>query len=215
MASLRVLALNCTLKSARDSEASSTDVLLRQVMDALAAHDAEGEIIRVVDCNIKPGVRADEGAGDQWPALRGKLIAADILVMGTPIWLGQPSSVAKRVLERMDAFLDEKDDRGRMPTYGKVAIAAVVGNEDGAHHCGAELFQALAEVGFTIPSGGVTYWVGEAMGDKDYKDLKVTPKVLRDWTPHAGLQCGASGARVARQRLSWPGTRVGGRFLPP
>ena len=72
----------------------------------------------------------------------------------------------------MDAFLEETDDRGRMPAFGKVAVAAVVGNEDGAHHCHAELYQALNDVGFTIPAGAGTYWVGEAMGSVDYKDLK-------------------------------------------
>ncbi len=74
-------------------------------------------------------------------------------MIGTPVWLGQPSSVAKRVLERLDAFLGETDDAGRMISYDKVAIVAVVGNEDGAHHVSAELFQALNDVGFTIPSG--------------------------------------------------------------
>jgi multimeric flavodoxin WrbA len=112
-----------------------------------------------------------------------KVIACDILVIGSPIWLGQPSSIAKRVLERMDAFLGERDDRQRMPSYGKVGMAAVVGNEDGAHHVAAEVCQALAEVGFTIPTGGVTYWVGEAMGDKNYIDLKTTPKAVAEWTP--------------------------------
>ena len=111
------------------------------------------------------------------------LIAADILIMATPIWLGQPSSVAKRVLERMDAFLDETDAKGRMPSSGKVALAVVVGNEDGAHHTAAELFQALLEVGFTVPPGGATYWVGEAMGTKEYKNLLKTPKPVADWTP--------------------------------
>jgi multimeric flavodoxin WrbA len=101
-----------------------------------------------------------------------KILASDILIVGTPIWLGQPSSVAKRVLERMDAFLDETDENSRMPSFGKLAIVAVVGNEDGAHHCHAELFQALNDVGFTIPAAGGTYWVGEAMGSTDYKDLK-------------------------------------------
>lgn len=113
--------------------------------------------------------------------MRKRLLAADILVIGTPIWLGQPSSVAKRVLERMDAFLDEKDERGRMPSYGKVAICVVVGNEDGAHHVGAEVLQALFEVGFTIPAGGSTYWVGEAMGSKEYKEFKKPPKVIAKW----------------------------------
>jgi multimeric flavodoxin WrbA len=127
-------------------------------------------------------VSADEEAGDQWPELRRRVLAADIVVLGSPIWLGQPSSVSKRILERMDAFLGEKDDRGRMPTYGKVAVAVVTGNEDGAHHVAAEFQQALTEVGFTIPAGGATYWVGEAMQSTDYKDLPSSPKVVTDWT---------------------------------
>lgn len=179
---LKVLAFNCSLKSARDKEKSSTDALLDQVMDELAQHGAKGTVLRAVDHNIKPGVKSDEGKGDDWPALRQRVINADILIIATPIWLGQPSSVAKRVMERMDAFLDETDDRGRMPSYGKVAFAVVVGNEDGAHHCAAEIVQALTEVGFTVPAGAVTYWVGEAQGDKEYKDLRRTPKVIADTT---------------------------------
>ena len=182
MRRLKVAAFNCSLKSESDREDSSTDVLLGQIMKEFAKLGAEGSVVRAVDRNIKAGVRSDEGEGDAWPDLRKWLLAADILVMGTPIWLGQPSSVSKRVLERMDAFLDEKDARGRMPSYGKVAIAVVVGNEDGAHHTAAELNQALAEVGFTIPAGGVTYWVGEAMGSKEYKEFSKPPKAVAQWT---------------------------------
>ena len=121
---------------------------------------------------------------------------------------GQPSSVAKRVLERMDAFLDETHERGRMPSYGKVALAVVVGNEDGAHHTAAELFQALAEVGFTIPPGGVTYWIGEAMGEKEYKDFSKPPKAVAKWTPilasnAAHLAPPAQGAGLSRHQ-GWP-----------
>jgi multimeric flavodoxin WrbA len=180
---LKVLAFNCSLKSAAARDKSSTDVLLKQLLKELERHGAECEIIRAVDHNIKPGVTSDEGKDDAWPTLRKRVIAADILVMATPIWLGQPSSVTKRVLERMDAFLDETDAKGRMPSYGKVALAVIVGNEDGAHHTAAELFQALLEVGFTVPPGGATYWVGEAMGSKEYKDLLKTPKPLADGTP--------------------------------
>jgi multimeric flavodoxin WrbA len=167
---LTAIALNCTLKTSKDP--SSTEKLLREVLDALAGYKVIGETIRVADLNIKPGVTSDEGEGDDWPALRNKVLAADILIIGTPIWLGQPSSMAKRVLERMDAFLDETDDQSRMPSFGKVAVVGVVGNEDGAHHCHAELYQALNDVGFTIPAGAGTYWVGEAMGSTDYNDLK-------------------------------------------
>jgi multimeric flavodoxin WrbA len=168
--SLTAIALNCTLKARK--EQSSTEKLLLEVIDALAEYKVTGETVRVVDLNIKPGVTSDEGEGDDWPALRKKILAADILIIGTPIWLGQSSSIAKRVLERMDAFLEETDERNRMPSFGKIAIVAVVGNEDGAHHCHAEVYQALNDVGFTIPAGAGTYWVGEAMGSTDYKDLK-------------------------------------------
>jgi multimeric flavodoxin WrbA len=180
---LKVLAFNCSLKSARAAEKSSTDVLLKQLLDEFATLGAKGEIVRAVDHNIKPGVTSNEGRGDAWPKLRKRVIAADIIVIGTPIWLGQPSSVAKRLLERMDAFLNETDDRQRMPAYGKVAVVVVVGNEDGAHHTGSQVVQALYEVGFSIPPGAVTYWVGEAMTGKEYKDLFRTPKAVADWNP--------------------------------
>lgn len=167
---LTALALNCTLKAS--GTASSTDKILGEVMAELARYDVTGDLVRVVDLDIKPGVTSDEGEGDDWPRLREKVLAADILVFGTPIWLGQPSSVAKRVLERMDAFLSETDDNKRMPPFGKVAVVAIVGNEDGAHHCHAEIFQALNDVGFTLPAGAGTYWVGVAMASTDYKDLQ-------------------------------------------
>src|SRR5256885_1845529 len=159
---LKALAFNCTLKPS--PAPSSTEKLLQELFDALSEHEVTGEIIRAVDHNIKPGVRSDEGEGDAWPELRQRIVDTNILIIGSPIWLGQPSSVAKRVLERMDAFLGETDARGRMPSYGKVALAVVVGNEDGAHHTAAELFQALTEARFTIPAGGGTCWVGAALG---------------------------------------------------
>jgi multimeric flavodoxin WrbA len=199
---LKVLAFNCSLKSANGREKSSTDVLLKQLLlDALEHHGAKDEVIRAVKHNIKPGVQSDEGEGDAWLMLRKRVLDADILVIGTPIWLGQPSSVAKRVPERMDAFLDETDAKGRMPSYGKVALAVIVGNEDGAHHTATELFQALLEVGFT--TGGVTYWVGEAMGNKDYKDLLKTPKAVAEWTPLLASNA-AHLARLLKQKR-YPG----------
>ena len=170
---LRAFGLNCTLKSG--SEPSSTQKLLDQLLQALGKHGVESSHARVADFNVKAGVKADEGGGDQWPELRQKVMDAQILVLATPIWMGQPSSLAKRVLERMDAFLGEIDEQGRYPTFGKVAVAAVVGNEDGAHHVCAELYQALTDVGFTIPGGTPPYWVGEAMDSIDYIDLAQTP----------------------------------------
>ncbi|CAO3431136.1 flavodoxin family protein [Azospirillum endophyticum] len=175
-APISVIALNCSLKAT--DKPSSTDVLLGQVLTELAGHGvaAAGEVVRVAGLNIKPGVTSDEGKGDDWPALRRRILDADILLLGTPIWMGQPSSVCKRVLERMDAFLGETDDQGRMVSFGKVAAVCVVGNEDGAHHVCAELFQALNDVGFTLPATAGTYWVGEAMQGIDYRELTETPE---------------------------------------
>ena len=141
---MRAIALNCTLKAS--DKVSSTERLLLQVLEAMARYEVTAELVRVADLDIKPGVTSDEGPGDAWPDLRRRILAADILIVGTPIWLGQPSSVCKRVLERMDAFLSETDEAGRMVSFGKVAAVAVVGNEDGAHHVCAELYQALNDV---------------------------------------------------------------------
>jgi hypothetical protein len=89
--------------------------------------------------------------------------------------VGHASSVAQRVLERLDAELSETDDEGRPLTYGKIALTAVVGNEDGGHKITADLFQALNDVGFTVPAQGGVYWNGEAMSGTDYKDLDKVP----------------------------------------
>ncbi|WP_312367089.1 flavodoxin family protein [Ensifer sp.] len=177
--SLKALAFNCTLKSSAASEASSTDKLVKLISAEFKKHGVDTETIRLADHNVKPGVTSDEGEGDDWPDIRKKILDADILLIGTPIWLGQPSSVCKRALERMDAFLDETDDRGRMVSYGKIAAVAVVGNEDGAHHVSAEVFQALNDVGFTIPANAVAYWVGEAMGSTNFVDLRKTPDTVK------------------------------------
>ncbi len=183
MANLSAFALNCSLKPSPAS--SSSELLLRQVLDELARHGVSGSLERLVDHNVKPGVTSDEGEGDDWPELRKRILAADIFILGAPIWIGHPSSLAQRVLERMDAFLGETDDAGRMVSYGRVSIVAVVGNEDGAHHVSAELYQALSDVGFTIPANGVTYWVGEARRTTDYKDLDRTPEKTASMTAGA------------------------------
>lgn len=174
MTDIHALVLSCTLR--RSPSSSSSELIGRRVLDRLEAHGATGEVVRVVDHDVRFGVSTDEGDGDMWPALRQRMLDADILVLATPIWLGQPSSVCKMVLERLDAELSETDDEGRMLTYGKVATVAVVGNEDGAHHTAAQCFGALNDVGFTIPASGSTYWVGEAMQGTDYLDLDPEPE---------------------------------------
>ncbi len=184
---LTAFALNCSLKSSKES--SSTDKLLDELLFALRDHGVSASgTVRVADRNIAPGVSSDEGNGDDWPSVRRQILDADIFVLGTPIWLGHPSSNAQRVLERLDAFLGETDDAGRIISTDRVALVAVVGNEDGAHHVAAELFQGLNDVGFTIPANGMTYWVGEAMQATDYKDLPGGSKKTHNATKLAAAQ---------------------------
>lgn len=172
------IAINCSLKPKGDS---STDAMIAVLSKAFTKYEvAVSETIRIAAFDIKPGVSSDEGDGDEWPAIREKILAHDILIFGGPVWMGQIGSVAKRVLERMDAFLGETDKAGRMPSTGKVAVAAIVGNEDGAHFSTAQLFQSLNDTGYTIPAAGSVYWVGEAYGSVDFKDLDKTPKKIKD-----------------------------------
>ena len=190
-APLTALALTCTLTPS--PEESSTEIMADQVLEALGKHGVTGRSVRVVDLDVKPGVLKDMGTGDAWPGIREQLLAADILVFATPTWMGNMSSIAQRVLERLDAELSETDDEGRMETYGKVAVTAVVGNEDGGHSITASLFQGLNDVGFTIPANGGVYWNGEAMTTTDYKDLDETPEaVVSTLAPMA-----ANGAHLA------------------
>lgn len=150
--------------------------MISVIANEFAKHRVElVETIRIANHNILPGVSSDEGAGDDWPDVRRRILDADILIFGTPIWLGHMSSAAQRVLERMDAFLGEGDEKGRYPSFSKVAVAAIVGNEDGAHAVTAGLFQGLNDEGWTIPAVSACYWVGEAMQRTDLKDLEKIP----------------------------------------
>ncbi len=153
---MKALILNCTLKPSPAT--SSTEALARVVVAELEKGGAETEMVRLVDLNLKPGVKTDEGEGDDWPAIHAKIMDADILIMATPTWLGQMSSVCLRALERMDGLLSETDDSGRPVAFGKVAGVVITGNEDGAHNIVATVCQGLIDIGFTIPGHSWTYW---------------------------------------------------------
>jgi multimeric flavodoxin WrbA len=190
---LRAVALVCTLSPS--PAPSSSQLLAEQTMAALSEHGVTGKTIRIADHDVRPGVRIDMGEGDAWPEIRDTVMGADILVLATPIWLGHPSSIAQRVLERLDAELSETDDEGRLLTFGKVAAVCVVGNEDGAHKVSADLFQGLNDVGFTLAANAVTYWVGEAMQGTDYQDLDKVPEA----TARATRTLAANTAHLARR----------------
>ncbi|MCU0310986.1 MAG: NAD(P)H-dependent oxidoreductase [Acidimicrobiales bacterium] len=195
---MRAFALNCTLKPSPSE--SSTDVLLDRLAVEFATLEIDLARERVVDHHVRPGVTSDEGEGDQWPALLEGILDAEIFVLATPIWLGHPASTAQRVLERLDGLLSDVDDREQMRPVDKVAIVAVVGNEDGAHHVGAELFQGLNDVGFTIPANGMTYWVGEAMQGVDLKNKEPFPDKTAQTTRTAAVNAAHLAARLAADR---------------
>lgn len=199
---MRALCLNCTLK--RSPDASNTEALAGVVLDALAAEGVETEMLRVVDHRVEPGVVSEAVTDDDaWPALRERVLAADILLVATPTWLGQPSSVAKRALERMDAFISETREDDRTPiAYNRVAGVVVTGNEDGAHHCISEISGALIDIGYTIPAQAWTYWnKGPGPGDEVWLGTDE-----REWSIRTGRTAAQNLLATARalQRVPLP-----------
>lgn len=198
---MKALVLNCTLKAS--PEVSNTEALARVVMDQLEKDGIGAEMVRLVDLDIKPGVKSDEGGGDEWPKVREKLKGAEILIIATPTWMGQMSSVAKRALERLDALLYEVDDQGRSPAMGKVAGVVVTGNEDGAHHIVATVAQGLIDVGFTVPGQAWTYWhLGPGPGP-DYTETRQA----HEYSDRVGRNCA--------RNLAWAARALAGHPAPP
>ncbi|GAB3536940.1 NAD(P)H-dependent oxidoreductase [Arthrobacter tecti] len=173
MENLKAFALICTLTPSPDE--SSSDLMAGHILGKLKEQGVATSSARVVDHNVAPGVQIDMGNGDEWPQLRQQILDADIFLLCTPIWVGHMCSLGQRVFERLDADLSSTDDEGRPIMYNRVALTAVVGNEDGAHHVTAEMHQGLNDIGFTVAAQGGVYWVGEAMQTVDFKDLDEVP----------------------------------------
>lgn len=174
MSQLKAVALVCTLKPSPAE--SSSQLLAEQILRALEEHDVAVQCIRVADRSIPPGVEHKVSDSDEWPEIRAEVLESDIVVICTPIWLGHPSSLAQRVLERLNADLSETQTDGRPIMWDKIGLVGVVGNEDGAHKVISDLFQGMNDLGFTIPAYGGVYWVGEARGGTDYLELSSVPE---------------------------------------
>lgn len=167
---MKALFVSCTLKPS--PAPSNTEALASVVADALTARGVTVEHVRLADLDVPPGVVTDLGDGDQWPGVHEKLLESEILVVVTPTWVGRPSSIAQRMLERMDAMLSETADDGTPVAYNRVAGVVVTGNEDGAHHVISEISGGLADIGYTIPGQAWTYWnQGPGPGD-EYPDTE-------------------------------------------
>lgn len=195
---MRATVLNCSLKPS-DQE-SNTQALADVVIDALKKADVEVNVYRIADRSVPPGVETDLGEGDEWPEVHDTLLNSEILVVATPTWVGHPSSLAQRVLERMDGMLSETDDEERPVAYNRVAGVVVTGNEDGAHHVISEVTGALGDIGYTIPGQAWTYWNrGPGPGD-EYTDTEEG----HDWSHKTGRAMAANLVAAARALAERP-----------
>ena len=169
---LRAVFLNCTLKPS--PEPSHTQALMERAQAIMEANGVAVDTIRAADHDIATGVLPDmtaQGAArDDWPALRRRVLDAHILVLGTPIWLGDKSSVCTRVVERLYASSTEVGEHGQPLYYGRVGGVVVTGNEDGVKHVGMNLVYSLQHLGFAIPPQADCGWIGEAGPGPSYAD---------------------------------------------
>jgi multimeric flavodoxin WrbA len=169
---LRALFINCTLK--HSPEVSNTQGLADHAVRIMRRNGVSVEVIRAVDHVLPEGVQPDmseHGAErDDWPAIFAKVLAADILVLLTPIWLGEKSSVCTRVIERLYGNSHLLNERGQYAYYGRVGGCIVTGNEDGAKHCAMNVLYSLQHLGYVIPPQADSCWLGEAGPGPSYLD---------------------------------------------
>lgn len=169
---LRALFINCTLK--KSPERSHTEGLLGVAQDLFEANNVSVEFVRAVDEGIASGVYPDMREHgwkeDTWPAIFKKVMASDILILGTPIWLGQASSVAQQVIERLYGQSGDLNEKGQYIYYGKVGGVIVTGNEDGVKHCAMGMLYSLQHLGYTIPPQADAGWIGAIGPGPSYCD---------------------------------------------
>ena len=169
---LKALFLNCTLK--RSPELSHTSGLVDMSAEIMRRKGVRVDIIRPVDHVLAPGVWPDMTAHgfqqDDWPEIYQLVKESDILVLGTPIWLGEKSSVCTQVVERLYSSSGDQNDAGQYSYYGKVGGCLITGNEDGVKHCAMSMLYALQHIGYTIPPQADAGWIGEAGPGPSYLD---------------------------------------------
>lgn len=169
---LKATFVNCTLK--RSPRQSHTRGLIDLCAGIMKREGVQTEILRLVDHDVAPGVYPDmteEGVeSDSWPEIFERIISSDILVIGTPIWLGEKSSVAQRCIERLYSMSARLNDQGQYIFYGKAGGCIVTGNEDGVKHCAMGILYSLQHVGYTIPPQADCGWIGEVGPGPSYLD---------------------------------------------
>lgn len=169
---LKAVFVNCTLK--KSPQKSNTAGLMQVSQDIMRKEGAEVKEIRLVDFEVASGVYPDMTQHgwkkDAWPALFKTIIAADILIVGTPIWLGEKSSEAQKLIERLYSMSTKTNEKGQYIFYGKVGGCIITGNEDGVKHCAMGILYSLQHVGYSIPPQADSGWIGEVGPGPSYLD---------------------------------------------
>lgn len=183
---LKAIYINCTLK--KSPLTSHTANLIRVSKAIMEKEGVAVEDIRLVDHTIANGVYPDMTEHgwekDEWPQLFDKILDADILIMGTPIWLGEKSSIAQKLIERLYAMSGKTNDKGQYIYYGKVGGCIITGNEDGVKHCAMGILYSLQHIGYSIPPQADCGWIGEVGPGPSYGDTEWQGKTL---DPAAGV----------------------------
>ncbi len=169
---LKALFINCTLK--RSPRESHTRGLIDVSKHIMEENGVDVEVLRAADYDIATGVYPDMTEHgwdkDDWPKIQQKVLASNILVLGTPIWLGDKSSVCSNVIERLYGYSGELNEEGQYAYYGRVGGTIITGNEDGVKHCAMNILYSLQHLGYVIPPQSDAGWIGEIGPGKSYLD---------------------------------------------
>lgn len=178
---LSAMYVNCTLK--KSPETSHTDSLINVSKQIMRKEKVRIDEIRLVDFEVASGVYPDmtehNWEKDDWPMLFKRIINADILIVGSPIWLGEKSSIAQKLIERLYAMSGQTNDKGQYLFYGKVGGCIVTGNEDGIKHCAMGILYSLQHIGYSIPPQADCGWIGEVGPGPSYGDTEWQGKKLK------------------------------------
>ena len=178
---LKALFINCSIK--KDKTKSHTQLLMDKAAQIMQDQRVTVEHIYALDHAIAFGMikdGAEDGQADEWPMIQKKVMEADILVLGSPIWLGVKSSVATLVIERMYAYSGDRNEKGQYLYYGKTGGCVITGNEDGIKHCSMDILYALSHIGYTVPPQADCGWIGEAGPGPSYGDTEWNGKPIGD-----------------------------------
>jgi multimeric flavodoxin WrbA len=171
-ADLRAMFINTTLK--RSPEVSNTQGLMDVSAEIMRRQGVTVDLLRAADHDIAVGVQPDMTEHgwdrDEWPEIFERVLAADILVIGTPIWLGERSSECSKVIERLYSNSGQLNEKGQYVYYGRVAGCIVTGNEDGVKHCATGILYAMQHLGYAIPPQADAGWIGEVGPGPSYLD---------------------------------------------